>query len=645
MELFVPGRICLFGEHSDWAGSYRRQNAAIEKGYTIITGTNQGIYARVTQHPDSLVVRSALPDGSTQNMQVPMQPAELLDLAQQGGFFSYAAGVAYQVLKHWKVGGLSLDNYRMDLPLKKGLSSSAALCVLVARAFNRLYDLQLTVQGEMDLAYRGEIMTPSRCGRMDQGCAYGQRPILMTFDQELVEVEPLRPAGIFHLLIVDLKGRKDTVKILADLNRSYPFARNDRDKAVHDYLGPDNMALVLQAIQALNAGDAAALGALMTRAQAAFDEALAPSSPEELAAPLLHQLLALPDIQQDILGGKGVGSQGDGTAQLLCRDADARRRVTRIIEKQLGMACLPLDIQPVETVSKALIPAAGFGGELFPSTKVMQKELFPVVDARGVAKPVLLANCEEAARCHPEEVVVVVNPADRPAVTDFFQAELTPDRMHRLPEQHKAWNRTVQALGRQVTLVDQDKPAGFGHAVYQARDRLKDGPFLLLLGDYLYCADGPLSCAEQMVQAYQTVQRCVIGIKVITDDMLGAYGVVGGHWIKEGELLEVTDIVEKPSVKYARERLRVPTLSPGEYLGLFGLYVLPPQVFDCLETVMNRELDVAGQYELTTGLALLRKTSGCVAYVVQGESYDMGFPDSYLAALEAFRRRGGNKGL
>ncbi|MCB0232804.1 MAG: GHMP kinase, partial [Anaerolineae bacterium] len=27
MKIFVPGRICLFGEHSDWAGGYRRINA------------------------------------------------------------------------------------------------------------------------------------------------------------------------------------------------------------------------------------------------------------------------------------------------------------------------------------------------------------------------------------------------------------------------------------------------------------------------------------------------------------------------------------------------------------------------------------------------------------------------------------------
>ncbi len=58
MKLFVPGRICLFGEHSDWAGGYRRINSDIEKGYTIITGTSQGIYAEVEPHPTKLVLHN-----------------------------------------------------------------------------------------------------------------------------------------------------------------------------------------------------------------------------------------------------------------------------------------------------------------------------------------------------------------------------------------------------------------------------------------------------------------------------------------------------------------------------------------------------------------------------------------------------------
>ena len=50
MKIFVPGRICLFGEHTDWAGGYRRINAELEKGFTLITGTSQGLYADVQPH-------------------------------------------------------------------------------------------------------------------------------------------------------------------------------------------------------------------------------------------------------------------------------------------------------------------------------------------------------------------------------------------------------------------------------------------------------------------------------------------------------------------------------------------------------------------------------------------------------------------
>jgi mevalonate kinase len=131
--------------------------------------------------------------------EIPMQPKALLDEAQKGGFWSYIAGVAYQVLTHYHVRGLVIKNYKTDLPVKKGLSSSAAICVLAARAFNRIYDLKLTVRGEMELAYMGEITTPSRCGRMDQGCAFGNRPVLMTFDGD--RLDTIRTAGEIRSLL------------------------------------------------------------------------------------------------------------------------------------------------------------------------------------------------------------------------------------------------------------------------------------------------------------------------------------------------------------------------------------------------------------------------------------------------------------
>lgn len=52
IELFVPGRLCLFGEHTDWAGKYRTMNADIAPGASIVTGIEQGIYAEVEKYRD-----------------------------------------------------------------------------------------------------------------------------------------------------------------------------------------------------------------------------------------------------------------------------------------------------------------------------------------------------------------------------------------------------------------------------------------------------------------------------------------------------------------------------------------------------------------------------------------------------------------
>ena len=120
MRLFVPGRICLFGEHSDWAGGYRRINGEIEKGFTLIAGTNQGLHAEVKPHPSKLVFHSTLDDGTRgEPYEVPMDHGALLDDAEKGGFYSYIAGTAYQILTNYRVRGLVIDNYRTDLPIQR----------------------------------------------------------------------------------------------------------------------------------------------------------------------------------------------------------------------------------------------------------------------------------------------------------------------------------------------------------------------------------------------------------------------------------------------------------------------------------------------------------------------------------------------
>jgi len=285
--------------------------------------------------------------------------------------------VAYQVLTNYHVRGLVINNYKTDLPVKKGLSSSAAICVLSARAFNRVYDLKLTIRGEMELAYQGEITTPSRCGRMDQGCAFGNRPVLMVFDGDRLDTTELQVKENLHFVIVDLQAQKDTHEILNRLNRCYPFAENETERGVQELLGPINKNITTQAVDSLRESDAEQLGHLMVKAQALFDQYATPACPEELTAPVLHRVLNYQPLENHIWGGKGVGSQGDGTAQFITRSEADQETVFKIIKEDLGIDCLKLTLRPSQQVRKAVIPAAGFGTRLFPATKATKKELFP----------------------------------------------------------------------------------------------------------------------------------------------------------------------------------------------------------------------------------------------------------------------------
>ncbi len=642
MEIFVPGRICLFGEHTDWAGGYRRTNQDLEKGYTIIAGTNQGIHARVSPHPTSLIVRSTLDDDSTEGpVELPMEAGALLEEARKGGFFSYAAGVAFQVLTHYRVRGLEIDNYRTDLPVRKGLSSSAALCVLVARAFNRTYDLKLTRRGEMEYAYLGETTTPSRCGRMDQGCAYGNRPVMMTFDGDRLDVDELKVGGELHFVIVDLKAGKDTRRILADLNRGYPFARDEVGRSIQEYLGPISARITREAAEALAAGDAGRLGGLMGEAQAEFDAHLQPACPSELTAPVLHKLLSYGPIQPLILGGKGVGSGGDGTGQLLAKDAESQREAIRIIERDLGMDCLELTLGAERGVRKAVIPAAGFGARLFPATKAIKKELFPVVDAGGRAVPVILAVVEEALSAGVEEVAIVIQERDRQVFEDLFYSAPPLDHYHRLSQADRRYSDDLLELGHRVRLIVQEAQEGFGHAVHSARAFVGDEPFLLMLGDHLYRSANDVSCARQVVEEYARTGQSVVGLKAVGGADIYRFGCAAGDWTDGATRMNVTELVEKPTLDYARQHLRVAGLSEDEFLSLLGLYVLTPHVFDLLAERIDNNLREGGEFQLTPALDRLRQEEGMSGCVIQGERYNVGMPDSYREALDNFGRPAG----
>ena len=642
-EIFVPGRVCLFGEHSDWAGGHRRINSSITPGYAIICGTNQGIRARVHSHPDRLIFHSSLTaDGIRQEFDIPMQPDSLLAEARKGGFFSYVAGVAYQVLTHNTVKGLVIDNYAIDLPVKKGLSSSAAVCVLTARAFNLAYDLKMTVRGEMDYAYRGEITTPSRCGRMDQGCAYGSRPVMMEFDGDSLEVSELACGADFHFIIADLKATKDTVKILADLNKAFPFAENDVERGVQEYLGPINKRILAEAADALRAGDAERLGALLTEAQANFDKYAAPACPEQLRSPVLHKALSLPSLARYVLGGKGVGSQGDGSVQFLARDEKSREEAIRILEKELGLSCLRLTVPKSKKIRKAVITAAGYGTRLFPMTAAVRKEFLPVVDTKGRMLPLILANVEEAIEAGIEEICIIIQEQDRKFFQDFFGQNISPDLYDKLSARARESLSAIKELGRRVVLRAQEEQRGLGHAVYQVREWVGNEPFLLVLGDHLFVRRGAKGCARQLVERFEELDTSVIGLQPTAESDVGRFGTVGGVWVDDEDKKDLIDIAmlkEKPGVEFAEEYLKVEGLPEKTYLTVFGLYLLTPRIFQELQRSIQECGSDNREIELTNALDALRRKERILGLVIEGQKVDIGLPSGYLDGLLKYAGR------
>ncbi|CAM9442895.1 unnamed protein product [Pylaiella littoralis] len=411
LKLLMPvtdDQLCVLGEHTDWAAGYRNQNRAIPPGFTLVATTREGLHARVKARTDGRLVFSAAPstcgaagasaaaggaasDGAAvRTLDVAMTEEALKGVIEARGFFMYVAGTALVVCSRFGLfsmpfsrppapeppallpiangvsgaDGVTIDNHLTTLPLKKGLSSSAAVCVLVVRALCLAYGLELSVPQVMELAHLGEARCGSRCGRMDQCCALGANHVAaMFFDGEDVQIYEVAPpeCGIF-LVVADLNGSKDTIKMLACLNKAFPYAKDEEEERVHRYTR-DNTELVWKAVSAIEQGDAQELGRAMAAAQASFDECAIPICPSEFSSPLLHNVMSDQRVQALTWGIKGVGAQGDGSVQMLARGVQEQEELIRVL-KDMGMG----GVLPV-TVIRSMEPRAS-DKSIFLATEV-----------------------------------------------------------------------------------------------------------------------------------------------------------------------------------------------------------------------------------------------------------------------------------
>lgn len=281
-------------------------------------------------------------------------------------------------------------------------------------------------------------------------------------------------------------------------------------------------------------------------------------------------------------------------------------------------------------VRKAVITAAGRGTRQYPASTAVQKEMFPLVDRDGLAKPVIQIIGEECVDAGIEQICIVTQPGEERHYREYFRRMTDADsRGFRGKDWAILESEKLGSFGERLHFAEQHSPDGFGHAVYQARAFVGDDPFLLLLGDHVYVSDTKERCARQVIRVFeQYMCEAVTAVQPTVERLLHLFGVIRGNPIDANRGIYRADLIhEKPAIDYAREHLATPLLPAGNYLAHFGMHVFSPRIFDSLEYLITNDLREKGEIQLTAAQEHLRRqTDKYWAVVCQGQRYDTGIP-------------------
>ena len=270
-------------------------------------------------------------------------------------------------------------------------------------------------------------------------------------------------------------------------------------------------------------------------------------------------------------------------------------------------------------IRKAVFPVAGLGTRFLPATKVVPKELLPVVD-----RPLIQYAVDEAREAGIEQLILVTGRGKTGIVEHFdiaFELEQTMNERGK----DLAVLEPTRATPGDVISVRQQVPLGLGHAIWCARAIVGDEPFAIFLPDELMVAKpGGTGCMKQMVEAYNEVGGNLISVLEVPMEQVSSYGVIDPGAVLEGfggALTEVRGLVEKPPVAEA----------PSNKI-VSGRYILQPEVMRVLET---QGKGAGGEIQLTDAMAKMIGTQPFHAVTFDGARYDCGSKVGFVEATLA----------
>lgn len=254
-------------------------------------------------------------------------------------------------------------------------------------------------------------------------------------------------------------------------------------------------------------------------------------------------------------------------------------------------------------ITKAVIPAAGFGTRVLPATKSMPKEMFPVVD-----KPTIQYIVEEAVNAGITDILIITN-RGKGIMEDHFDRSPELESLLEKGNKNEALEiiRNISDMAN-ITFIRQKEMKGLGHAVLRAKSFVGNEPFAVMYGDGIIHSKTP--AIKQLVDAYGEYGEGVLGVKKVPESEIHKYGSLKVENLHDN-VFKCTDMVEKPQTK-------------EEVLSLYSILdrcVLPPEIFEILE---RTEPGVGGEIQLTDAMREIAVTKGMTAVEFEGKRFDMG---------------------
>lgn len=258
----------------------------------------------------------------------------------------------------------------------------------------------------------------------------------------------------------------------------------------------------------------------------------------------------------------------------------------------------------MKKVSKAIIPAAGFGTRVLPATKSMPKEMFPIVD-----KPTIQYIVEEAVASGITDILIITN-RGKTLMADHF--DYSPELEQALLKSGK--NELYQQIHdianiADITFIRQKEMKGLGHAVLKAKSFVGNEPFAVLFGDGVIDCD-KTPAIKQLIDVYGEFGAGVLGVKKVPESEIHKYGSLKVENLHDN-IFKCTDMVEKPQ-------------RPEDVLSLYSItdrVVLPPEIFDILE---NTKPGAGNEIQLTDAMKVIARDKGMTAVELEGNRFDIG---------------------